>query len=389
MELIGFIYSYGIILQALAIVHFVQRRPETFWLWIILVGGGLGALVYIAVEVLPDIGLLRGSFEGVSRRRRARNLEAVVIDNPSVGNQEELADLYLEEKQFARRAELYDKVIARSPDSFDAFYRRGLAAAAMDDYAAAIPDLERVVAKDPKYDFYRAMALLAHAHGRAGDAGRADALFKSATEISTLSETYCHYAAFLAAPKRVSERRATGRSAFSPNGPRCRAICGGEKTRSAALALAPDILVNSVCPGPVGTRMYEEFDARLDELTRHPRHASRSNRRPARWGAPGRPPRSAPPSCSCCPTTRPRSSPARTSTSVAAWSCSDRATPPDAQTCPDTSHMVFRMARPVHGRLRGRDVTIEGNETADTGLLDITLEGLPRQDLPEWLHAMG
>ena len=41
-------------------------------------------------------------------------------------------------------------------------------------------------------------------------------------------------------------------------------------TRSAALALAPDILVNSVCPGPVGTRMYEEFDARLDELDAPP-----------------------------------------------------------------------------------------------------------------------
>jgi NAD(P)-dependent dehydrogenase (short-subunit alcohol dehydrogenase family) len=37
-------------------------------------------------------------------------------------------------------------------------------------------------------------------------------------------------------------------------------------TRSAALALAPDILVNSVCPGPVGTAMYQEIDARLDEL---------------------------------------------------------------------------------------------------------------------------
>jgi NAD(P)-dependent dehydrogenase (short-subunit alcohol dehydrogenase family) len=37
-------------------------------------------------------------------------------------------------------------------------------------------------------------------------------------------------------------------------------------TRSAALAFAPDILVNSVCPGPVGTAMYQEIDARLDEL---------------------------------------------------------------------------------------------------------------------------
>ena len=49
MEMIGFIYRWGLILQAVAIVHFVQRRPDTFWLWIILMGGGLGALVYIVV----------------------------------------------------------------------------------------------------------------------------------------------------------------------------------------------------------------------------------------------------------------------------------------------------------------------------------------------------
>jgi NAD(P)-dependent dehydrogenase (short-subunit alcohol dehydrogenase family) len=36
-------------------------------------------------------------------------------------------------------------------------------------------------------------------------------------------------------------------------------------TRSAALALAPDILVNSVCPGPVSTPMYDQMDAGLDE----------------------------------------------------------------------------------------------------------------------------
>ena len=37
-------------------------------------------------------------------------------------------------------------------------------------------------------------------------------------------------------------------------------------TRSAAVALAPDIRVNAVCPGVVGTPMYEAIDARLHEL---------------------------------------------------------------------------------------------------------------------------
>ena len=207
MELVGFVYRWGLILQAVAIVHFVQRRPDTFWLWIILMGGGLGALVYIVAEMLPDAGLLRGSFDGLSRRRRARDLEAVVHDNPAIGNLEELADLYLEERQFAKARQLYDRVIGARTDSLDPFYRRGLAALAMEDFPAALADLETVVAKDPKYDFYRATGLLALAHGRAGDADRAEMLFTQAVEISTLSETYYNYASFLAGRGRAAEAR--------------------------------------------------------------------------------------------------------------------------------------------------------------------------------------
>jgi Tfp pilus assembly protein PilF len=77
----------------------------------------------------------------------------------------------------------------------------------MEDFSAALIDLERVVSKDPKYDFYRAIGLLAHAHGRAGQPDRADALFKNATAISTLSETYYNYASFLAVQQRTPEAR--------------------------------------------------------------------------------------------------------------------------------------------------------------------------------------
>lgn len=208
MALTALFYPWGFILQAVAIAHFIRRRPDTYWLWIILIGGGLGALVYIVAEVVPDVDLLRGSMNTFSRRRRIRELERIVIDNPAVGNQEELADLYLDDGQPARARELYDRVISPRSNLLNPVYRRGLAELAMDDVPAALADLEQVVSKDPKYDFHRAMGLLAHAYARAGQPEKADATFKKATDISTLSETYYNCASFLADQHRDGEARA-------------------------------------------------------------------------------------------------------------------------------------------------------------------------------------
>jgi hypothetical protein len=202
----GLFYPYGVVLQALAVIHFVRRRPDTYWLWIILVFGGLGALAYILVEVIPDVRLLRGAFQVFPRRKRIKALEAAIIDNPSIGNYEELGDLYLDDKQYARARECFDNVIARS-DGIDPFYRRALAELALNDYQAAAADLAKVVARDPKYDYQRAAGLHAHALARNGERESAAALFAEVTKTSTLSETQYHYASLLADEGRTPEAR--------------------------------------------------------------------------------------------------------------------------------------------------------------------------------------
>ena len=199
---------WGIILQALAVVHFIRRRPDGFWLWIILIGGWLGALVYLAVEAVPDAGLLRQSFKAFPRRKRIRELESAVLDNPSAGNYEELADLYLEEKKYGRARKCYDQAISVRTDSPDPFYRRAVAAVRMADFADALPDLERVVAEDPTYDFHLAAGLLAHVYAKTGQPEKAAALFQEVTKISTASETYYNYATFLASQQSNAEARA-------------------------------------------------------------------------------------------------------------------------------------------------------------------------------------
>src|SRR6185437_10952379 len=102
---IGGFFGYGIILQAIAIIHFVRRRPDGYWLWIIIFGSWIGALIYIVVEVIPDAGLLREGFKVFPRRGRINELRALAEVNPAPANLEELGALYLEDGKYQKALE--------------------------------------------------------------------------------------------------------------------------------------------------------------------------------------------------------------------------------------------------------------------------------------------
>jgi hypothetical protein len=207
MGLFGNNYTYGIVLQLIAVLHYIRRGSEFYWLWIILMGGGLGALVYIGVEVVPDLGQLRKSIRIFSHRKRIKQLEVLILDNPSAGNLEELGDLYLEQKKYAQAKQYYDRCISSRTDLRDPFYRRGLCELELGDYQAAAADLERVFNLEPNYDYQRAAGLVAHAWAKSGQADRAAQLFARVVETSTLSETQYNYASFLVEQGKPAEAR--------------------------------------------------------------------------------------------------------------------------------------------------------------------------------------
>lgn len=203
----GLFYPWGLLLQGAAIIHFIRRRPDTWWLWVILFLGPPGALIYLFVEAVPDVGLLRGSMKVFPRRKRIRELERAVYDNPSAGNYEELGDLYMDDGRMGLARAAFEKAIAARSDSIDAFYRRGVCAIQLGDAAGALPDLDKVVAKEPGYDFYRASGLLAHAYARTGQTERAEELFRYVTARSVASETYLNFAELLATVGKNAEAR--------------------------------------------------------------------------------------------------------------------------------------------------------------------------------------
>ncbi len=200
-------YPWGLIVQGLAVLHFIRRRPDTYWLYIIIFLGPVGAAAYIFVEVLPDAGLMSQGFKVFPRRKRIGQVRLAILDNPSGGNYEELANLLMDDGKLQQAREAFDKAIAARVETQDTIYRRGVCAVLLGDAAAAVPDLERVVGKDPDYDFRRAAGLLAQAYALTGQKEKAEALFRAVLVKSTLSETYLNFADLLASEGKAAEAR--------------------------------------------------------------------------------------------------------------------------------------------------------------------------------------
>jgi hypothetical protein len=200
-------YPWSLILQVVAIIHYIKRRPQMYWIYVIIFLGPIGALVYLIMEAAPDIGMLSPTFRAAPRRRRIAELEAMVRENPSAANYEELGDLYMEDAKFSEARAAFSNAIAARSDTLESFYRRGLCALQLNDPAAAVPDLEYVLRIDPSHDFNRGGGLLAHAYALSGQKEKAEAMFRQVVLGSTLSETYLNFADFLATQGRNDEAR--------------------------------------------------------------------------------------------------------------------------------------------------------------------------------------
>ena len=208
--MIGHLFAYGFLLQIAAVIHWSRKRPDTFWLWIIIIGGFIGALAYFLIEGLPDFQNLGRQLKGPARRKRIRMLRAIVIDNPSAGNLEELGELLLIEKRYAEARDAYDGALAARTDSIDPFYRRAIALFHLREYESAERDLKHVLAADTKYDYSNAFCLHARTLGALGQKAEALTAFEQLIERAQSAETLYEAAAFFAGNGREVAARELG-----------------------------------------------------------------------------------------------------------------------------------------------------------------------------------
>jgi len=202
---IGHTVGYGFLFQAAALIHWWRKRPEGFWLWIIIIGGIIGALAYFLIEGLPDLANVQRTLRGPSRRKRIHALRALVIQNPSAGNYEELGELLLDDRHYREAKDAFDRALSARTDSIDPFYRRGIAEFQLRDDEAAVTDLRRVTSADWKYDFSKAACLLGQALARLNRTEEAMTVFDKLVQTATGAEPLVAAAEFFADHGRQAE----------------------------------------------------------------------------------------------------------------------------------------------------------------------------------------
>ena len=211
----GLFYPYGIVLQAIAIVHFARRRADTYWLLDHPHRRRRSApRPTSSSRSCPTRDCCATSFQVFPRRSQIKELQAAIIDNPSIGNYEELGDLYLEDGQLRAGARMLRQghrvetptrpipsTAGRSPN-WPSTIRQ-----------AAVTDLEEVYRSRSEVRLSARGGAARARPGQDGDrrSGRAEGLRRRAASSRPLSETQYNYARALAEHGQKAEAQASGR----------------------------------------------------------------------------------------------------------------------------------------------------------------------------------
>jgi hypothetical protein len=161
----------SILIQAALIVHVIKTGRNQLWIWAIALLPGIGALAYVAAEVLPEFfggRTARRAKAGVRRMldpdRELRRASAEVEISGNVDARRRLAEELFERGQFDQAIDVYRGGL-RGIFEHDPTLLLGLARAqfAKRDFAAARGTLELLMQQNPDFKSADAQLLYARA----------------------------------------------------------------------------------------------------------------------------------------------------------------------------------------------------------------------------------
>ena len=195
--------------------HCVRTGRDSFWIWIVLMAPGIGSIVYIALNIIPDIfggstaqKVSRAARETLDPNREYREAKQACEDTPTVRNQSRLAHAAAHLGHHAEAEALY-AAAAQGVHADDPALLLGRAKALLElgRAAEALTTLEKL-GEDAAHGRTPPAALaMARAYDALGRTDEADRAFQWASERMPGFEALARYAAFMARNGRKDEAR--------------------------------------------------------------------------------------------------------------------------------------------------------------------------------------
>jgi hypothetical protein len=209
----GFLLSLG--MAILLCWHAVKTGRDSMWLWIILMLQPLGGLVYIALNIVPEVfggttarRISHAARETLDPHREYREAKAACEETPTVRNQSRLAAAAMHMRRYDEAEALY-RAAAQGVHADDPALLLGLANALLElrRPADALAVLERL-GDDAAHGRTPAAALaLGRAYEDLGRIPEADTALQWASQRLPGFEGLARYAAFMARNGRKDEAR--------------------------------------------------------------------------------------------------------------------------------------------------------------------------------------
>jgi len=211
------LYILSILIQIGLVVHVIKTGRNTIWIWVLVLLPGIGALAYLAVEVLPDLfrsratqSAWRGVRRAVDPDRSLRQASATAAVSDTVVAKARLGAELASRGDYAAAAETY-RAGLKGIYEHDPTLLLGLAEAqfAAGDAAGARASLDELIANNADFKSADGYLLRARALEAEGNLAKAEAEYRAVAAHYPGAEATVRHALLLKKLGRTDEARRT------------------------------------------------------------------------------------------------------------------------------------------------------------------------------------
>ena len=199
------IFILSILIQVAFVLHIVKTGRNTTWIWIVVMLPLAGSIVYLLVEVLPD---LLGSRTG---RKASSNLRKIINPNKDINdatynysisdtveNSMKLAEECVNKNMFQEAKELYKKCLKGVHENDpDIMYGVARAEFGLNNFRNVKSILDKIIEKNPDYKNADAHLLYARSLEKLNETNLALEEYKALDEYFPGPEATFRYAKLL------------------------------------------------------------------------------------------------------------------------------------------------------------------------------------------------